>query len=159
MFRRPPRSPRTYTLFPSTSLFRSRQKEPASSVESGYFLEEVRRQVIGQFGETAEDGPNSVYAGGLWVRTSLDRVLQKAGRDALRDGLLRYHGSRGWAGPIARIDMDNGDWDGQLASSFLAVNYKDWRVGVVTRRAGESASVGFSDGREFPLSAIGRAHV
>src|SRR3546814_3165123 len=69
MFRRPPRSPRTYTLFPSTSLFRSRQKEPASSVESGYFLEEVRRQLIEQFGETAEDGPNSVYAGGLWVRT------------------------------------------------------------------------------------------
>lgn len=131
-----------------------RQREPASSVESGYFLEEVRRQLIEQFGETAEDGPNSVYAGGLWVRTSLDRVLQKAGRDALRDGLLRYHGSRGWGGPIARIDMDNGNWDGQLASSFLAVNYKDWRVGVVTRRAGESASVGFSDGREFPLSGL-----
>src|SRR3546814_8388298 len=45
-----------------------RQKEPASSVESGYFLEEVRRQLIEQFGEPAEDGPNSVYAGGLWVR-------------------------------------------------------------------------------------------
>lgn len=131
-----------------------RQKEPASSVESGYFLEEVRRQLIEQFGETAEDGPNSVYAGGLWVRTSLDRVLQKAGRDALRDGLLRYHGNRGWAGPIARIDIDDGDWAGQLASSFLAVNYKDWRVGVVTRRAGESASVGFSDGQEFPLSGL-----
>src|SRR3546814_5092233 len=46
-----------------------RQKEPASSVESGYFLEEVRRQLIEQFGETDEDGPNSVYGGGLWVRT------------------------------------------------------------------------------------------
>src|SRR3546814_10406562 len=77
----------------------------ASSAESGYFLEEVRRQLIEEFGETAEESPNSVYAGGLWVRTSLDPVLQKAGRDALRDGLLRYHGNRGWTGPIATIEI------------------------------------------------------
>ncbi|MBA4043238.1 MAG: penicillin-binding protein, partial [Erythrobacter sp.] len=42
------------------------------SVDAGYFLEEVRRDLIERFGETAEDGGNSVYAGGLWVRTSLD---------------------------------------------------------------------------------------
>ena len=34
------------------------------SVDAGYFLEEVRRQLLAEFGETAEDGPNSVYAGG-----------------------------------------------------------------------------------------------
>jgi penicillin-binding protein 1A len=38
----------------------------------GYFVEEVRRQLIAKYGENAENGPNSVYAGGLWVRTSLD---------------------------------------------------------------------------------------
>src|SRR3546814_13495879 len=31
----------------------------------GYYMEEVRRQLIAEFGETAEDGPHSVYAGGL----------------------------------------------------------------------------------------------
>ncbi|NIQ44066.1 MAG: hypothetical protein GTN85_18550, partial [Pseudomonas stutzeri] len=61
------------------------------SVDAGYFLEEVRRQLLAEFGETAEDGPNSVYAGGLWVRTSLDPALQVAARDSLRDGLRRYH--------------------------------------------------------------------
>ncbi|WP_298164852.1 transglycosylase domain-containing protein, partial [Novosphingobium sp.] len=38
------------------------------TADAGYFLEEVRRRLIGKFGEKAEDGPNSIYAGGLWVR-------------------------------------------------------------------------------------------
>ena len=44
----------------------------------GYYMEEVRRELLSRFGETAEDGPNSVYAGGLWVRTSVDPAMQEA---------------------------------------------------------------------------------
>ena len=124
------------------------------SVDAGYFLEEVRRELIDRFGETAEDGGNSVYAGGLWVRTSLDPEMQLAARDALREGLMRYHGGRGWSGPIATIDVSGGDWAGQLASSPLGINYRDWRVGVVTSRSGSSAQIGFSDGTEAPLSGL-----
>ncbi|MCP9223079.1 transglycosylase domain-containing protein [Erythrobacter sp. LQ02-29] len=124
------------------------------SADAGYFLEEVRRELIDRFGETAEDGRNSVYAGGLWVRTSLDTQLQDAARDALRYGLLRYHGSRGWSGPIATIDFDDGDWQSQLASSNLGVNYKDWRVGVITERNGSRATIGFSDGKTAPLIGL-----
>lgn len=124
------------------------------SADAGYFLEEVRRQLIDQFGETAEESPNSVYAGGLWVRTSLDTELQEAGREALRAGLLRYHGNRGWTGPIATIDVGEGNWASQLASSYLGVRYKDWRVGVVTQRSGSSATIGFSNGDEAPLSGL-----
>ena len=123
------------------------------SVDAGYFLEEVRRQLLEQFGESAEDGPNSVYAGGLWVRTSLDPAMQEAARDALRSGLLRYHGSRGWAGPIATIDVSEGNWAGQLQSSFLGIRYRNWRIAVVTSRAGDSARVGFADGSEAPLAS------
>ncbi|MBO6946080.1 transglycosylase domain-containing protein [Altererythrobacter sp.] len=121
------------------------------SVDAGYFIEEVRRQLLAEFGETAEDGPNSVYAGGLWVRTSLDPQLQSAARDALRAGLMRYHGSRGWAGSIATIDVSEDDWARQLQSSFLGINYEDWRIGVITARGGSSATVGFADGSEEPL--------
>jgi len=124
------------------------------SADAGYFLEEVRRQLIDEFGETAEDGENSVYAGGLWVRTSLDVDLQKAARDSLRAGLMRYHGNRGWAGPIATIDVSEGNWAGQLASSYLGIRYEDWRVGVVTQRDGSSATIGFSNGDEAPLSDL-----
>ncbi|MEO0698619.1 MAG: penicillin-binding transpeptidase domain-containing protein, partial [Pseudomonadota bacterium] len=101
--------------------------------------------------ETAEEGENSVYAGGLWVRTSLDMELQDAAREALREGLLRYHGRRGWGGSIATIDMEAGNWRGQLASSYLTINYKDWRVAVVTQRTRSGATVGFTDGKEAPL--------
>ena len=121
------------------------------SADAGYFLEEVRRQLIEQFGESAEDGPNSVYSGGLWVRTSLDTELQDAARNALRDGIMRYHGSRGWSGPIATIDLGDGSWSSQLQSSYLGINYKDWRVGVVTERGGPSGTVGFADGATGPL--------
>lgn len=124
------------------------------SVDAGYFLEEVRRELIERFGETAEDGPNSVYAGGLWVRTSLDPQMQLAARDALRDGLLRYHGGRAWTGPIATIDVGEGDWASQLQSSPLGISYKDWRIGVVTGRQGQSARIGFADGTEASLGNL-----
>ncbi len=127
------------------------------SVDAGYFLEEVRRELIEQFGETAEESPNSVYAGGLWVRTSLDPELQVAAREALREGLLRYHGRRGWSGPIATIDVSEGNWASQLASSPIGIRYEDWRTGVVTQRNGASATIGFSNGDEAPLSGLPNA--
>lgn len=128
------------------------QRATYTTVDAGYFMEEVRRQLMEEFGEKAEDGPNSVYAGGLWVRTSLDSELQDAAADALRAGIMRYGGSRPWAGPIATLDMADGAWRGQLQSSFLSIRYQDWRIGVVTSRAGNSGRIGFADGDEAPLA-------
>ena len=124
------------------------QQRSERSADAGYFLEEVRRQLIDKFGETADDGRNSVYAGGLWVRTSLDTELQLAARDALRKQLISYHGNRGFTKPIATLNPDNGDLTSQLASSNISINYEDWRVGVVTA----PGRIGFSDGEEFALS-------
>ena len=127
------------------------QQRTERSADAGYFLEEVRRQLIDEFGETSEDGSNSVYAGGLWVRTSLDTELQDAARDALRAQLLRYHGNRGYTGPLATLNPDNGDLHGQLLSSNISINYEDWRVGVVTD-ASSSPKVGLTDGEDYDLS-------
>ncbi|OBX20342.1 penicillin-binding protein [Erythrobacter sp. QSSC1-22B] len=129
------------------------QQRQERSADAGYFLEEVRRQLIEKFGETAEESGNSVYAGGLWVRTSLDMELQDAARDALRAQLLSYHGNRGWTGPVATLNPENGDLIGQLRSSNLGINYEDWRIGVITERSGSSASVGLTDGETYPLAA------
>lgn len=120
----------------------------------GYFVEEVRRRLIDRYGENAEDGPNSVYAGGLWVRTSLDHEMQKSTLAALRTGLLRYHAGKGWRGPIAQIDLDPDKWQTQLISTNITINYENWRVGVVLSRSGNSGTIGFSDGETAQLTGI-----
>ena len=120
----------------------------------GYFVEEVRRRLIAQYGETAENGPNSIYAGGLWVRTSLDPELQKAAQDALRDGLLRYASGKPWHKPIAHIDIDPDRWQTQLITLNKSISYKDWRVGIVVRRDGPGGTIGFTDGATARLTGI-----
>ena len=123
----------------------------------GYFVEEVRRRLMDQYGENAEDGPNSVYAGGLWVRTSLDPSMQKATQDALSAGLLRYNGGQ-WHGPIAHVDTQSGNWpaawQGLLIGSGKSVSYRDWRVGIVLHRDGSAGQVGFGDGAVGALVGI-----
>ncbi len=120
----------------------------------GYFVEEVRRRLIDKYGEKAEDGPNSVYAGGLWVRTSLDTELQKGAQSALRAGLLRYQGGRPWTRPIAHIDIDPDKWQSQLAFLNKSIAYQNWRVGVVVTRRGSQATIGFNDGKTAPLIGL-----
>ncbi|GAA0279877.1 penicillin-binding protein 1A [Alteraurantiacibacter aestuarii] len=129
-------------------------RRESRSADAGYFLEEVRRELIALYGEDSEDGPNSVYAGGLWIRTSLDTELQTAAQNALRAGLMRFQNGQGWSGPIATINPDNGDLTAQLASSYISINYQNWRVGVVTQRSGAAATVGFTNGDEAPLSGL-----
>lgn len=128
-------------------------ERPDRYADAGYFLEEVRRQLLAKYGEKAEDGPNSVYAGGLWVRTSLDTELQDAARDALRAGLLRYAAGKAWK-KVAFLDPDAGDLASQLAGANLGIRYKDWRIGVITAKSGGRATIGFSDGKTFALSNV-----
>lgn len=124
------------------------------SADAGYFLEEVRRELMERYGEDSEDGPDSVYAGGLWIRTSLNTEMQDAAQNSLRAGLMRYQGNRGWGGPIATINPDNGDLTSQLASSYISVNYEDWRIAVVMQRSGTSATIGFANGETAPLTGL-----
>ena len=120
----------------------------------GYFVEEVRRRLLEQYGENADAGPNSIYAGGLWVRTSLDPEMQKATQDALRAGLVRYHAGRAWSGPIEQLDVTPDKWLNALVAANRTVSYKNWRVGVVVSRDGAQATIGFQDGSTAPLTGL-----
>jgi penicillin-binding protein 1A len=122
----------------------------------GYFMEEVRRQLVQNHGEKDERGPNGVYTGGLWVRTSYDGRMQKAAETALRDGLTRYDRGKGWRDPGLSIDMDS-DWQGQLARAAFGVGYDDWRSAVVLDKAGGSATIGFADGTRAELPSYAAA--
>ncbi|MEP7221948.1 MAG: transglycosylase domain-containing protein [Novosphingobium sp.] len=120
----------------------------------GYFVEEVRRRLIEKYGETADAGPNSVYSGGLWVRTSLDPALQKAAQDSLRAGLMRYASGKGWHGPIAHLDVSEDSWLGDLVASGQSIHYQDWRIGVVIVRDGDTGKIGFTDGSTARLISL-----
>jgi penicillin-binding protein 1A len=118
----------------------------------GYFVEEVRRQLMTRWGQEAERGPNGVYTGGLWVRASLNQPMQQAAETALRDALARYERGRGWRDPGLSIDVE-GDWRGRLALADYGVGYPDWRAAVVLSRSGGNATIGFTDGSTGTLPA------
>jgi penicillin-binding protein 1A len=120
--------------------------------QGGYFMEEVRRELIKQFGESAEDGPNSLYAGGLWVRSSMDPVMQDAAAEALREGLARFDGGRGWRDIEKSIDI-SGDWSGLLDRTAIGTGFADWRKAVVLARSGGEARIGFANGSTGILPA------
>tara|TARA_R110000782_G_scaffold78293_5_gene156080 strand:+ start:72192 stop:74738 length:2547 start_codon:yes stop_codon:yes gene_type:complete len=126
--------------------------DAANAESGGYYFEEVRRRLLERFGETEKDGPNSVYAGGLWIRTPYDADIQDKVRRALRAGLIRYDNGHGWSGPVARIEMDD-KWRSRFASSFKSIDYEDWRVAVVLSREAGSAQLGFVDGPTGTLPA------
>lgn len=117
----------------------------------GYFVEEVRRQLIDKFGETDQAGPYSVYSGGLWVRTSLDPKLQAYAQKALRDGLIRYERGRGWSGALGHVEIRGDSWQQALLNTNIGLDYEDWRSAIVIARSGESWSIGFENGQTGTL--------
>ncbi|MFL6862586.1 MAG: penicillin-binding protein 1A [Allosphingosinicella sp.] len=131
---------------------------PQNSVRNigGYFMEELRRQLLDQYGEGTEKGPNGVYTGGLWIRSSIDVAKQRAAEQALRDGLMRYDGNRGWNDPGLKIDVA-GDWRGALARAPFGVGYPDWRPAVVLAKSGGTARLGFTDGSQGDLPSYAAA--
>ena len=77
----------------------STEKKPIYS--SDYYLEEIRRQIIGEYGE------DFLYAGGLSVRSSLDTSTQKIADLALKYGLLEYDKRNGYRGVIDNNENKN----------------------------------------------------
>ncbi|MGE4551522.1 MAG: penicillin-binding protein 1A [Desulfovibrionaceae bacterium] len=71
--------------------------DPSWSV-GAYYLEEVRRTLLAEFGEQA------VYEGGLVVHTACDLKHQAAAEAALRAGLVASAKRRGWGGPIEHLE-------------------------------------------------------
>ena len=78
------------------------------STDAPYFAEEVRREVVAMFGE------ETLYTGGLSVRTTLDPTLQAAARMALERGLEALDRRQGWRGPLGS-HTGEGDIDEILA--------------------------------------------
>ena len=97
-----------------------------------YFTEEVRRQLLDQFGQTA------LYDGGLSVRTTLDPHLQQLADDALERGLEALDRRQGWRGPLGRMP-DDADIDATLDTYTKKLRPEHYAALVtkVTRRSVE----------------------
>lgn len=113
---------------------------PTSTAD--YFTEEVRRELIGMYGE------DQLYEGGLSVRTSLDTQLQIVARRALMNGLVEFDEERGWHGDVASIDV-SGDWGGALAEVDALSDVFEWQLAVVLEVSADGASIGLRPERDL----------
>jgi penicillin-binding protein 1A len=103
-----------------------------------YFAEDVRREVYALYGE------QSLYDGGLSIRTSIDMSLQPAAIKSLRDGLVAYDQRHGWRGPLTTLPVDK-DWPKNLADVPIPSDIAPWRSALVLAVDDNSATVGFPD--------------
>ncbi len=112
----------------------------------GYFVEEVRRQLIDKFGETEQSGPYSVYSAGCGCAPRSIRRSSNMRRRRCRDGLLRYERGRGWSGPIGEARFAGDGWQQALLNTNIGLDYEDWRAAIVIARSGDAWRIGFEDG-------------
>ncbi len=125
-------------------------KDESDVVNAPYFAEEVRRELKDQYGE------DSLYRGGLAVRTSVDPRLQYIAVRTLRDGLIAYDRRHGWRGPVKHID-DVSNWHDALMDVEEPDEMLDeWQLAIVIKSGTNEATIGFSDDStaKLPLSGV-----
>jgi penicillin-binding protein 1A len=122
----------------------------AQSPDAQYFAEEIRRWIQQKYGD------QSLYDGGLAVRSTFDPTLQRFGVQALRKGLIGYDRRHGWRGPVSRVDL-SGDWQKAMSKIPVLHDVTEWRLAAVTGFAGnDAARITFMDGSEgrIPLAEM-----
>lgn len=113
-------------------------KDESDVVNAPFYAEEVRRQLKAKYGE------DSLYKGGLTVRTSVDPRLQYIAVNALRDGLMDYDRRHGWRGPVAHFDSLD-DWAAQLITIPEPAEMPDkWTLAIVLETGTQNAKLGFA---------------
>jgi penicillin-binding protein 1A len=121
------------------------EKDDSVIVNAPFFAEEVRREIIQHYGQ------DSLYKGGLAVRTTLDPKLQDAALEALRFGLQAYDQRHGWRGAYKRFDTV-GDWNAELDKIPVPAEMPDnWKLAAVLNVSDAAASLGFKDGTQGTL--------
>jgi penicillin-binding protein 1A len=116
-------------------------QKPALIPGANWMAEDVRQQLIAQFGE------NMANEGGLTVQTSLDPRLQTYADEAVRTGLMAYDRKMGgWRGPVTNLQVPNlaRDWPTELAKiDRPAGMLSKWQLGVILSVSAKEARVGW----------------
>lgn len=106
-----------------------------------YFTEEVRREIISRYGQTA------LYEGGLSVRTTLNPEMQRIARKAMQTGLIKYDTLRGYRGPVTTIDV-SGDWGVPLGEVKGLDDVPEWTLAVVLESGASGLRIGLKPARQ-----------
>jgi penicillin-binding protein 1A len=125
-------------------------QEDDKIVRASYFAEEVRRDLAQKYGE------ESLYQGGLAVRTTIDPRLQALATTALQNGLMAYDQRHGYRGPVKKFS-NTAEWKDKLAQvARQPAMLAEWKLGFVLDVSKTEAVVGFSDGNEgkIPLKQV-----
>ena len=141
-----------------------RERDLGEVVESSYFAEEVRRELIHRFGEKA------LYQEGLVVRTSLDSRLQDFARQSLREGLETYDQRHGWRGPIQHLALETPEknlktlgtsnsksaWAAKLQAVPVPLGADPGQMALVLGFKGQTTLIGFKNGKvgEIPFKEL-----
>jgi len=115
-----------------------------------YFAENIRRDLAQRF------GGDTLYKGGLAVRTTLDPELQRLANRVMRAGLLGYDRAHGWRGPITKLTPP-GDWIERLRHVQDPAGLPtEWQLAVVDSAQADKATVILRDGQTgtLPLSEL-----
>lgn len=126
--------------------------------DAGYFIEEVRRELVKRFDKRTLD------QGGLTIHTTLDTRLQTIANEALRDGLIAYDRRHGWRGPILNFNLHEIDFKDDIVPhvkkgqeaipQWLAALQEVppqpgsgiWKQAIVLEVTAHQAKIGFKDG-------------
>jgi penicillin-binding protein 1A len=119
-----------------------RRRDNTEVVEAEYFAEETRRELARLYGD------DSLYAGGLSVRTTLDPRLQEIANRVLRQGLIAYDRRHGWRGPLQEIELGDG---AQVAARLQEIERpvgidETWQLAAVLATDAGKADIVLADG-------------
>ena len=102
---------------------------------SQYFAEEVRREIISRYGN------DSLYEGGLSIRTTLNPRLQQLARKAVIKGLVSYDRDTGYHGAVKKIELGD-DWGAALGELDALTDVPEWKLAVVLSTNEQTAKIG-----------------
>lgn len=118
-----------------------RRRGDAEVARADYFTEDVRRDIMRQF------GADELYKGGLSIRTSLDPRLQVEADRVLRQGIIAYDRRFGWRGPLETMEIADEGWLIPLRRIEPPPGLGDWKLAVVLdNEEPETARIGLTDG-------------
>jgi penicillin-binding protein 1A len=126
-----------------------RRRAPTETTVAKYFTEEVRRELVAEYGDAF------LYEGGLSIQTTLSPHLQALADRALLDGLIAYDRRHGWRGPAAHLELTEG-WQSRLVEVDQTDGLDRWQLAAVLEVAQDGATLGFpDDSRGFlPLAEL-----